>query len=449
MRAKSKTHDPEKGLFRIFRSKGAKTDGSNYPTSSDWESKLDEYTSGSLWLFDGQEYNKTVDLAKIPQPSASTNLFLLEGLSREAVDYFIRPTPGLNKTFFYHHFLDCLPEGEQKATSNSFFFKWRRRALQKRHLWNMETRIAAGKAYDSETLRNPADIGLDHKEFKSHPRIRRPYEPLEPQLKLNENSLPDPKAYSEYVRHAVHECCSFLWTKIDEKFVGVLVFDSPRKYATIQKKYKWGMEQQPEEIARELCFVDDFTARERFTRALDRIDQAVLSREPELVIKRIILQFIRDDYLAVLSNIRDTLEFIDFAMSNDNLLHDCVPGWRVLFGKLRMGFSHSERSISDLMKVIRHHGTLEIEQEPGHALDAEEAFCSLNKEVQAVRTRAESTFQALMSTMSIVESQKAIVQQETVSKLTSLAFFFIPLTLSASVFGMNIVVSSSTMTKRF
>jgi hypothetical protein len=48
-----------------------------------------------------------------------------------------------------------------------------------------------------------------------------------------------------------------------------------------------------------------------------------------------------------------------------------------------------------------------------------------------------------------VESQKAIVQAETVSKLTGLAFFFIPLTLAASLFGMNIVVSSQTIAKIF
>ncbi len=42
--------------------------------------------------------------------------------------------------------------------------------------------------------------------------------------------------------------------------------------------------------------------------------------------------------------------------------------------------------------------------------------------------------------MSIIESQKAISEAETVSKLTALAFFFVPLSFIASVFGMNLVV---------
>ncbi|KAI9670273.1 MAG: hypothetical protein M1831_006487 [Alyxoria varia] len=42
-----------------------------------------------------------------------------------------------------------------------------------------------------------------------------------------------------------------------------------------------------------------------------------------------------------------------------------------------------------------------------------------------------------MASMAIVESQKAIAQAESFSKLTTVAFFFIPLTLCASIFGMN------------
>lgn len=45
--------------------------------------------------------------------------------------------------------------------------------------------------------------------------------------------------------------------------------------------------------------------------------------------------------------------------------------------------------------------------------------------------------------MSMVESQKAIAKAETVSKLTALAFFFIPLSFIASPFGVNFVVSRS------
>ncbi|RPA80922.1 hypothetical protein BJ508DRAFT_327014 [Ascobolus immersus RN42] len=44
----------------------------------------------------------------------------------------------------------------------------------------------------------------------------------------------------------------------------------------------------------------------------------------------------------------------------------------------------------------------------------------------------------LMSTLSIIESQKAIDEAESVTKLTEMAFFFLPLGFSASIFGMQV-----------
>ena len=42
-----------------------------------------------------------------------------------------------------------------------------------------------------------------------------------------------------------------------------------------------------------------------------------------------------------------------------------------------------------------------------------------------------------MNAATIDESQRAIVQAEGIIKLTGLAFFFVPLTFTTSIFGMN------------
>ncbi|KAI1849355.1 hypothetical protein JX266_004850 [Neoarthrinium moseri] len=60
--------------------------------------------------------------------------------------------------------------------------------------------------------------------------------------------------------------------------------------------------------------------------------------------------------------------------------------------------------------------------------------------VAATKQRIDGFTQTLMSTMSIIESQKAIQEAENIGKLTQLAFFFIPVTFVASIFGMSIVV---------
>lgn len=69
-----------------------------------------------------------------------------------------------------------------------------------------------------------------------------------------------------------------------------------------------------------------------------------------------------------------------------------------------------------------------IERDFKHLLDRSEAL----------HNRATEAITVLMSTMSISESRKAIQQTERVSKLTFLAFVFVPLSFTTSFFGMNV-----------
>ncbi|KAK7616463.1 hypothetical protein IWX50DRAFT_620453 [Phyllosticta citricarpa] len=58
-------------------------------------------------------------------------------------------------------------------------------------------------------------------------------------------------------------------------------------------------------------------------------------------------------------------------------------------------------------------------------------------EVANYNRHFESTVPALIGVMSIIESRKAIKHAEEVTKLTQLAFFFIPLNFVVGIFGMN------------
>ena len=175
------------------------------------------------------------------------------------------------------------------------------------------------------------------------------------------------------------------------------------------------------------------------------------------------------------------MDYIDEHMWDDNVLRSSLQQWRYLLGQWKKNLSNDVRSIADVAHIplgeskayskgTIHEGTNlplagtannntwailrghvsqrasdhdlasapssnDVVKTPFHA-----GFEIIVEEVKVLNRRAESTFQAIMATMAIVESQKAIAQAETISKLTNLAFFFIPLTLTASIFGMNITV---------
>lgn len=59
-------------------------------------------------------------------------------------------------------------------------------------------------------------------------------------------------------------------------------------------------------------------------------------------------------------------------------------------------------------------------------------------QMNSVRQRTTRSHKSIMANMSIVESKRGIAEAESVTKLTELAFFFIPLTFSASIFSMQV-----------
>lgn len=59
-------------------------------------------------------------------------------------------------------------------------------------------------------------------------------------------------------------------------------------------------------------------------------------------------------------------------------------------------------------------------------------------EISSLRKRTAESYKSLMASISIVESKRGIAEAESVTKLTELAFLFIPLSFSTSVFGMQV-----------
>ena len=179
---------------------------------------------------------------------------------------------------------------------------------------------------------------------------------------------------------------------------------------------------------------------ERLKHRLNQARDEVVDLEHE--IKSLIAQLDIDDHLETMSDFRDALDYIDLNMTDNEILRHHVQHWRLLYGQWKKHLSSDISSIAYF-----HHAVARTDTPRTHALQNLNTIelGQLLPEVKALSKRAVLTFTAIMATMSIIESQEAIAQAKIVSKLTNLAFFFIPLTLSASVFGMNIAVSKPSL----
>ena len=204
------------------------------------------------------------------------------------------------------------------------------------------------------------------------------------------------------------------------------------------------------------CFSRYTPSCQRFRDQLNSPEMvAAFTKSPQGSTKDIILRFILDDHLEIMSDFREALDFIDVHLSDDNVLRQRVQQWRYLLGQWKSHLSNDISYISYVSRIL-HWNKLDSENiHPNNSntegtgtsrslssLSIQTDLDDLTKEISSLTERAKSTFHDIMATMSIVESQKAIAQAETISKLTNLAFFFIPLTLTASIFGMNIAVRS-------
>ncbi len=163
------------------------------------------------------------------------------------------------------------------------------------------------------------------------------------------------------------------------------------------------------------------------------------------IVKSAVAQLIYEDQVRVLSSMGRQLDAVELALHDNGALQASMSIWRGQLGLWRNTLFHQSTALRDLSKYLTAEG-FQRPDEPDlrwRLCPLGARFSSLEADLGRMVSRIESTFHLLMSSMSILESERAINEAEVVSKLTHLAFFFIPLGLVAGVFGMNINVSTS------
>ena len=219
------------------------------------------------------------------------------------------------------------------------------------------------------------------------------------------------------------------------------------------------------------------TTRHRFLHHISQqgfLDLPDAQNDDNSLVLRVQLAFTRviaEDWNLVLSQMSQTLDDIDRKMSDNDELRRNVLAWRRLLGSWRVTIIEYRAKLSETDQFLRsqmYHSAQGIGTSPSPSgLKANEetegndqhgqtriALQSISSEledildsyqiltngIEEVESRVERSFLALMSSMSIIESQKAIVQGSAVARLTELAFIFIPLNFACTFFSMQISV---------
>lgn len=172
--------------------------------------------------------------------------------------------------------------------------------------------------------------------------------------------------------------------------------------------------------------------------------QTMSELDLSLMIRAKIYRFMVENESNTLDAIEDEIDRIDREMPVDWLLRDNIQNWRWLIGSWRSYLYSKPNPEQQMIQFLQVAKNLDDYVER----DFQDKIKSLRSRFSYVRHHLEQTLNALMGTMSILESGKAIEQAEIginqakqVTKLTQLAFFFVPLTFVCGIFGMNLNVS--------
>ena len=153
-------------------------------------------------------------------------------------------------------------------------------------------------------------------------------------------------------------------------------------------------------------------------------------------------------FTVIQNDTANTLWHMDLALQeigqhtlDETLIQQRLVHWRLLLERFGNELQQLEDSLCRFAEFIGGSGTPYYHIDDGsnrHKSQVEKLLESSVSQIKSLRQRTTRSHKSLMANMSIVESKRGIAEAESVTKLTELAFFFIPLTFSASIFSMQV-----------
>jgi len=213
-------------------------------------------------------------------------------------------------------------------------------------------------------------------------------------------------------------------------YPAVILFDPIHRRQRISVKYNlWVGGDPSKEVTNENCFENEEATLPRFVRMIEES----LANWPFLlghIVDWAVISLVLADQARLMGAIGRALDEMELAMASKT-----YERWRNYAPAWRNHLYHQLDTLTHFADELKYTGP----ESDAILLRVQAARARM----EALSRRLDSSFQTLTSTMSIIESEKAIQEAEEVTRLTNLAFFFIPLSLVASVFGMNVIVCRS------
>ncbi|KAK0753085.1 hypothetical protein B0T18DRAFT_441791 [Schizothecium vesticola] len=148
-----------------------------------------------------------------------------------------------------------------------------------------------------------------------------------------------------------------------------------------------------------------------------------------------VFQHVRQDTVVLLGHISDVLDQISSGSLDERMMQEQLGHWRSVLGRLQSELPALAKSLGEFF-VFPYPGN-----NPRDATlppDLATALRELQADISSTTERCQKSHESLRAEMSLLESKRGIEEAESVSRLTELAFIFIPMTFAASLFSMQV-----------
>lgn len=157
-----------------------------------------------------------------------------------------------------------------------------------------------------------------------------------------------------------------------------------------------------------------------------------------------IFRIVHQDTLDLLRLMRVALAEIA-RESRDNVLQERALHWRYRLDQFRAQLLELEESMQKFVDFVHPPAKDQHQQRRTGVVSSpvQFLFSDALDQISRFNQRLDQSYSSLISEVQISDSHRSIAEAETVTRLTELAFLFIPLSFATSIFGMQIVDGST------
>ncbi|KAK5689185.1 hypothetical protein LTR17_026458 [Elasticomyces elasticus] len=143
-----------------------------------------------------------------------------------------------------------------------------------------------------------------------------------------------------------------------------------------------------------------------------------------------LLHVVQADTKAFLESLNTTLDEISQDSLDDYLMTKRLPEWRKLMSDFEIQIPAIGKSLHGFVDFV--FGDVKAPDKVQHIVG------TIDDDIARAKLRLDQAYAALRADMQFTESRRSILEAQTVTKLTELAFLFIPLSFSASLFSIQV-----------